>query len=323
MLDEIVQRISSDTGLGKEEILQKIEDKKIELSNLISDEGAAYIVAKDLDVKLRKVEKIKIENIVPGMQNVDIVGKITRVTPVKEYGTDKKGRVMNVFISDGTGTIRLPLWNDEIEKFSDFHDGDVIHFRGYAMEGLVGAELRLGRYGSIAKSDEKINDVKITRNVERSNIIGFGEGQYREVRAPIVQVFESNVFYEVCPECKTRLKFDEKDNELKCDNHGIVSPVYNMVISGIIDDGTANIRAVFFNENAEKLIGMSRGEAKKLFDGKKRISAVLERVPMGKDFVFEGRIKMNSFFDRLEFMVNHVRDMDVKKEIELLVKNSG
>lgn len=321
MINEIIQRISAETGLSKDDIMQKIEEKKTELSNLISDEGAAYIVAKELNVKLRKMEKIKIENIIPGMQNVDIVGKITRLTPVKEYGTDKKGRVMNVFISDGTGTIRLPLWNDEIEKIKDFHDGDVIHFKGYAIEGLSGVELRLGRYGSIAKSDEIIEDVKITRSVERASISGLSEGQYREIRAPIVQVFESNIFYEVCPECKTRLKFDEKTNELKCENHGIVSPEYNMVISGIIDDGTNNIRAVFFNENAEKLIGMSRGEAKKLFDAKKKVSAVLERVPMGIDFILEGRVKKNDFFDRPEFMVNNVKDVDVKNEIDMLVKS--
>lgn len=321
MIDEIIQRISTETGLSKDDIMQKIDEKKTELSDLISDEGAAYIVAKELDVKMRKMEKINIENVIPGMQNVDIIGKITRLTPIREYGTDKKGRVMNVFISDGTGTIRLPLWNDEIEKIDDFHDGDVIHFRGYAIEGLSGAELRLGKYGSIAKSDEKIEEVKITRNIERANIDGLSGGQYRELRAPIVQLFESNVFYEVCPECKTRLKFDEKDNELKCDNHGIVSPEYNMVISGIIDDGTGNIRAVFFNENAEKLIGMQRREAKKLFDAKKRINAILERVPMGVDFVFEGRVKKNDFFDRLEFMVNNVKDVDVKKEIELIMKS--
>jgi replication factor A1 len=254
------------------------------------------------------------------MQNVDIIGKITRLTPIKEYGTDKKGRVMNVFISDGTGTIRLPLWNDEIDKVGDFHEGDVIHFRGYAIEGLSGVELRLGRYGSIAKSDEIIEDVKITRSVERANIEGLSEGQYREIRAPIVQVFESNVFYEVCPECKTRLKFDEKNNELKCNNHGVVNPEYNMVVSGIIDDGTGHIRAVFFNENAEKLIGMQRQEAKKLFDAKKKVGVILERIPMGKDFLFEGRVKKNNFFDRLELMVNNVKEVDVKNEIEMIMK---
>jgi len=321
MLNELIERICSDTGMSREEIMDKIEEKKIELSGLISDEGAAYIVAKELNVKLRKIEKIKIENIMSGMQNVDIAGKITRLTPVREYGTEKKGRVMNVFISDGTGTIRLPLWNDEIEKISDFHEGDVIHFRGYAIEGLSGPELRLGKFGSISKSDEIIETVKITRKTERASIGELGEGNYREVRAPIVQLFESNVFYEVCPECKTRLKFDEKDNELKCEHHGIVEPEYNMIVSGIIDDGTGHIRAVLFNENAEKLIGLSRKDAKKLFDHKKKMSAILERIPMGIDFIFEGRAKKNDFFDRLEFMVNTVRPIDVKEEIELMMKN--
>lgn len=320
MLDELIDKICSDAGLSRNEVIDKIEEKKLELSGLISDEGAAYIVAKELDVKMRKIEKIKIENIMPGMQNVDIAGKITRISPVKEYGTDKKGRVLNIFISDSTGTIRLPLWNDEIKKLNDIHVGDVIHFRGYAIEGLGGVELRLGKYGSITKSDERIEDVKIVRKVERANIGELSEGNYREVRAPIVQLFESNIFYEVCPECKTRLKFDEKATELKCEHHGIVTPEYNMIVSGIIDDGTGHIRAVLFNETAEKLIGMPRNDAKRLFDYKKKVGAILERIPMGKDFVFEGRVKKNDFFDRLEFVVNNVKDVDIKQEIEMMIK---
>ena len=42
---------------------------------------------------------------------------------------------------------------------------------------------------------------------------------------------------------------------------------------------------------------------------------------LGRDFIFEGRMKKNDFFNRPEFMINTVRDVDVKKEIEMLIKN--
>ncbi|MEM7819533.1 MAG: DUF2240 family protein [Candidatus Aenigmatarchaeota archaeon] len=315
MINEIIEKISSETGLNEDEIKRMIEEKRLELSNLISEEGAAYIVAKELGVRLRQTEQLNIENIIPGMQNIDIVGKITKITPIREYNGKK---FMSIFISDSTGSIRLPLWDNEIEKISGLSEGDVIRVRGLVKEGLFGPELRIGKYGSITKSDEKIENVIVTRRVERSQIDELREGLYKEIRSPIVQIFESNVFYEICPNCGLRLKEDEKG--FRCEQHGIVEPDYNVAISGILDDGTGNIRFVIFNENVEKLIGMKKNEMKRLFDQKKKVSVILEKIPLGKDFIFEGRVRRNEFFDRLEFIVNNVKNVDVKKEIEMIIE---
>ena len=135
----------------------------------------------------------------------------------------------------------------------------------------------------------------------------------------MLQVFETNVFYEICHECKKRAK--ETENGYACDEHGEITPDYGMIISGIIDDGTANIRAVFFSDAAEKLINMKTADAKKLFDRKKKVEAVLALVPLGKEFIFDGSVRRNTFFDRLEFVVNDIKNIDVKKEIETLMKN--
>lgn len=320
MIDEIIRRISSEMGMDEDEIRMKIEEKQAELSNLISEEGAAYIVAKELGVKFRDIEKLQITSLMPGMQNVDIIGKITKITPAKEFGTDdKKGHVVNVFIADSTGSIRLPLWNDEIEKISGFLDGDVVRVRGFIKEGLLGPELRIGKFGSIAKSDEHIHDVVVTRKADRIDISELREGMYKEIRAPLVQIFESNIFYEVCPECGMRLKEDAQSIGFKCDQHGVVEPEYNVVVSGIIDDGTGNVRVVMFNEVVEKLVGLSKKDMKRLFDQKKKISAIIERVPLGKELIFEGRARKNEFFDRLEFIANGLKSVDIKKEIEMLM----
>src|SRR3989338_7160830 len=119
MLHDIVKKISSESGLGEQEIMRHIEDKKDELSGLISDEGAAYIVAKELGIAIIKQERLDIAHIIPGMQNVDVVGKITRLSPIREFSTEKgSGKVTNVTIADTTGSVRLSLWNDEIEAIS-------------------------------------------------------------------------------------------------------------------------------------------------------------------------------------------------------------
>lgn len=325
MLNELVKKISSESGLEEEDIMRRIEDKKEELSGLISDEGAAYIVAKELGVAIIKQERLDIAHVIPGMQNVDVVGKITKISPIREFATEKaKGRVANVTIADVTGSVRLSLWNDEIESVAGMEVGDVIRVRGYVKEDNLGnPEIRLGRYGSVAKSDEEIGAIKQTqRQAERCAIADLREGGYRQIRAPLLQVFESNLFYEICPTCRRRVKLDDGDNFM-CAEHGAVEPDYGIIITGIADDGTESIRVVFFNENAEKLLGITAKEAKKLFDKKKKLEAIISLVPLGKEFVFEGRARRNQLFDRLEFIASDVKTPDIKQEIEMLLNTLG
>lgn len=326
MLNELVKRIAEEGGLTGEEVMAKIEEKREELSGLISEEGAAYIVAKELGIAIVRQEKLNIANIIPGMQNVDVVGKITKISPVREFATEKaKGKVANITIADETGSVRISFWNDEINSLAGFEINDIVRVRGYVKQDNLGnAEIRLGRYGAIAKSDEEIGAVKQTeRKVERSNIGDLGDGQTKEIRAPLLQVFEGNIFYEVCPTCRARVKLNENDN-FKCEEHGeIENPDYGLILSGIADDGSGSIRVVFFNENAERLIGISAKDAKKLFDRKKKLDAITSLVPIGKEFVLGGRARRNALFDRLEFIINNVNEVDIKKEIDLLMNNLG
>ncbi len=317
-MDDLIKRISFASGMSEEDVKGKIEEKKDELSGLISDEGAAFLVAKEMGISVAAQQKLHIGSVVPGMQNVDVTGKIMKISPLREFKTEKaEGRVMNITIADETGSARISLWNEETDKMN-FKQGDVIRIKGYVKEdNFGGAEIRLGRYGMLAKSDDVIEAVSTKRQAERSKISELREGQYKEIRAAVVQVFEGNVFYEVCPECKARLK---EENDYKCDEHGEVNPEYGMIVTCIADDGTGNIRAVLFNEQAEKLIGMTKIDAKKLFDRKKKLTAVLEKVAIGRDYLFSGKVRRNNFFDRLEFVVGDVQEMNIKKEIEAMIE---
>jgi len=319
-MDELVKRIASFTGLSEEDVHNRIEEKQAELSGLISYEGAAYMIARELGVELRKQERLFIENIIPGMQNVDIIAKIMRVDK-REYETEKaKGKLASVTLSDETGSIRLVLWNEEMDKLQNFEEGEVVRVRGFVIEGLYGNEIRIGRYGSIVKSDEEIKVAEVVKRYERDFVKTLRENQYKEVRVALVQVFEGNPFYEICPKCGSRVK---EDNNFRCEEHGEVEPDYALVVTGIIDDGSANMRAVFFGENAEKIINYKTDEARRAFMRKMDRTAVFERVQLGKEFVIEGVVRRNKLYDRLEFVANNVKNVDVKKEIELLLQKMG
>ena len=309
MLSEIIKKISLSSGIGEDDVQKMIEEKRLELSGLVSQEGAAYIVAKELGITLlRKQERLKLKNVVPGMQNVDVVAKVQRVFPPREFSTpNARGRVMNILLADETSTTRLSLWNEEIERYLP-SEGDVLHISGYVREDNLGMpEIRLGKFGSLQKSDEEI---VISNAAERSAIADLAEGQFKQVIAMIANVFESDFFFNVCPVCNASLK------GTACSDHGIVEPKQRLVVSGIIDDGTENMRFAAFGEVAENIVGEKSENL--LRTGKEDIA---EKIELGKEFVFEGRVRRNALFNRLEFIVNGVDEVNVKSEIERLLDN--
>ena len=70
----ILQKIIDKGGLTKEEADKRIVDKQSELSNLISKEGAAYIIAKEMGIELfpqkaQTQRRLEIKNILPKIRN--------------------------------------------------------------------------------------------------------------------------------------------------------------------------------------------------------------------------------------------------------------
>ena len=78
----LVKEIAKKAGKPEGEVRKLIEEKQTELSGLVSTEGAAYIVGRELGVSLLKESsrQLKARNIIPGMRSVDFLGRITRTS---------------------------------------------------------------------------------------------------------------------------------------------------------------------------------------------------------------------------------------------------
>ncbi len=327
----IMDKICEKAGLTKEEVKKKISEKQDELSGLVSEEGAAYIVAREFGINLLKETKrqLKIKNLLSGLRSVDLVGRIIRVfEPLEFERNGKKGKVANVLIADETGMVRLSLWDEEVNmiKEGDLQENDTVRItNGYVkMDNRGNPELRLGK-GNIEKVEADI-DVPDIKEMEkkysapkRKQIRDLKEGEFAEIKATLVQIFKRNLFYEVCPMCGARLK--EEGEKWICKEHGGIEPDYHMVVSGVIDDDTGNIRAVFFRDVAEKLLGKKADELRKLVgDEKDAVDVYKYTKALGNDFVVRGRVKKNELTGNLEFIANDVCNIDVKKECENLIK---
>ena len=105
-----------------------------------------------VDQKLTKPNK-KIGNLRVGMKRINVKGKITEIPPVHQVFTrfGNQSYVSNVKIADETGTIRLSLWNKQIEKV---HVEDKVEItNGYVSSFAGEPQLRIGRTGTMSVID--------------------------------------------------------------------------------------------------------------------------------------------------------------------------
>lgn len=331
-IERIVEKVAESSGRKPEDIKKLIEEKQDELSGLVSEEGAAYIVARELGVSLLKATKrqLKVKNLMPGLRSVDMVARVVKVFEPHEWARgDRSGKVASMILGDETGTVRLSLWNEEIEKVfeSGISEGDGIRVSGafVKMDGRGQADLRLGK-GSIERVEDSQSMLPAAGNIstaakaQRRQIKDFKEGDYGEMRACLVQIFKrTRPFYEVCPQCGTRLA--EDNGRYECREHGAVEPDYHMIASGVVDDGTANMRIVFFRDMAEKMLGKTVKQMRDdLSRGKSQEEMYEKSESIGKEFIFQGRVKRNDLSGNLEFVANSIDDVDVKAEARRLAE---
>ncbi len=323
-LEEILSELEKKASISRDELMDKIKEKQDEFSGLVSSEGAAHLVARDLGVDLLKtVEKrdVKIKDMVSGMRNINLKGRILDITPIKEF--NKKdgniGRVSNLIISDGSGETRVPIWDKQVDIINNtIKTGDVIQIKNATSRDNIygGVELVLLKSSSIEKieDDQTIPTESSKRIVKRTLLKGVKEGLY-EIRGTIVDIFNINPLFLTCPKCKT--KVEEKEEGHFCREHGKIDAEPNIIISGIIDDGTSTIRGVFFRDIAKSISNLDPLSLINL--PQNEITEMIKNNVLGEEFIFRGRIKKNKIFETLEIVVNDVETVDIEEESKRLI----
>jgi len=320
-LDVLINKIVESTELSPSEVENLIKEKETEFSGLITPEGAAHIVAKELGLNLLNStsNELKIGNILSGMRSINIKGKIMKIFDTREFKKNgETGKVANMIIADETGQARISLWNEQVKivEEHEISEGDVVEIiNGYTKEdSFGGAEIRIGKLGKIKKSDAKINP-KTSEKGKRVKISDLSPGTSSEIRGAVVQFFETNPFFFVCPECGGKLV------DGKCKEHGEVKPKPVLIISGVVDDGYGNMRVVFFREQAEKILGLNSEDAYKLTEEGKALNPLREKLEtvLGKEFIINGRTKVNKFFEKLEFIADDVKEANPEEEAKAIL----
>ena len=304
---QLVDRIAKASGKTTDDIHRLVEAKRAKLSGLISREGAAQIVASELNINFDK-EKVKIGEIVEGIKKVNVIGKIIEMNPVREYKKEnRQGKIGSFLLADETGNIRVVLWDTNhislIEK-NEIKNGDIVEINN---SSLRNNELHLTGFSDIKKSGEVFASVQTERQIAIKKISEFGIGGNFKTRAIVVQAFEPK-FFHVCPECNTRT-IEETDGH-RCTTHGKIIPKKRVLMSIVVDDGFGNIRAVLFSEQLAK-IGLNEDmEPEDFYEKRKEL--------VGKEAFFSGNVRQNKLFNNQELFVSDIEDINIEKLIEQL-----
>lgn len=323
--EKITEKIVEETDLDEDDVKEEVEKKIEEFEGLVSEEGAIHLVAKEHGVQVSEDnnQDLKIENIVPDMRKVRIKARVVNILDPNTFQRDDgdEGKVQNVVLGDDTGTIRMTLWDEQTEIAEKIDEGDAIEIAGaYTLEdNRENAEIRLGDDAQVKMADE--DDVPEVQTSGESADVSIREVRTENttygITGMLMAVYTSNPFYTICPECGTSVREDEDSGDYVCKEHGEIEPEKALAVSGVLDDGTGNIRAVFFRDQARKMLDIDE-EAEKEGD----VSAVEEAAEeaIGKELTIEGRSRYNDYFGRIELIVNELEDAEAEEQISEMLE---
>jgi replication factor A1 len=322
-VEDLIEKVVEESELSEDDLKEKIDEKMEEFEGLVSEEGAVHLVAKEHGIELAEEasEDLKIENIVPDMRKVVAKGRVLNISDMNTFERDDEeedGKVQNLLLGDDTGTIRVTLWDEQTEIAENVSEGDVIEMAGcYTVEDDRGnAELRLGDSATVKMADdqeqfENIENEASTTEVAVSEINA--EGSSYRTKGMIMQVYTSNPFYRVDPDTGDTVREDDDGNFVTDDGDEIEDPEGRLAVSGVIDDGTENIRCVFFGEQAREMLDVDEETEKDM-----EVDAVEDAAEKvrGKEVEVEGRTRYNDYFGRIELLVNEMNEIEAEDEIE-------
>ena len=236
----------------RKDILTMIEEKREELGReVINDESAAMIVARELGVDLHQISpkaRQRIEDITEATRSIALTAKIINIGTVRTFSRKDgggEGKVASVMVSDETGSIRVVLWDDLTNAVSEevISIDDIIQLRGaYVKKGLGDAlELNLGRMGQIrVLEDYEIEDLGIDFTDSAAGdqkISDLKDGLFNiSLKVKIQRVFRLSTF--------TR----QRDNS------------EGKVLSIVGADETGTVRLVFWDDKASEMENADEGE---------------------------------------------------------------
>ncbi|MFB0505084.1 MAG: OB-fold nucleic acid binding domain-containing protein [Candidatus Bathyarchaeia archaeon] len=303
-VDSIIKEILASRGdLTREEVLRMIEEKVKNAEGFFTDETAARIISSELGIKTaqKQLAESLIKNLVSGLNDVTVTGRVISVSPSRRFARSDgtEGFVKRIQIADKSGLMKAVLWDDKAKEADSFdiRSGQVIRLsHGYLREGFDGRiELNLGTRGEI----EILPEEECDRYPPLENFLG----GIAEITDKDGEVSILGVVREISPESR----FERKDG-----SEGKMKSIR-------LKDFTGEIRVVFWDNKADEIENLKRGDHLKIMNAEvrngirgqhelhvQRDSAIenLTELPLGLD-------SLPSAFTKAEEITPGMRNIDI------------
>lgn len=335
--EQIIGLIKKQKGLSIREIDSKI--REIAKKHEISEHAAALLLAEQLGISLEEAPSLMhIEDLVPGMREINIVGRVLRKYPIRTYTKKDKttGKVASLLIYDSSGRARVVLWDTQVDKYyNDIRVGDVVKIiDANVKESLTGLpELHVSFRSRIIVNPEdprvqeipEISEVRAYNYVRRNIGDLIGGEKFVEVRGTVARLYRV-VVYDACPECKRKVDYDPGMGVWICPEHGEVEAIKMVIVDFGLDDCTGYIRATLFGDDAAELLGKDPEEIseklKELINmgmttkeaGRKLAEDEFYSL-LGKEIIVRGNVLEDRFLG-LILRASSWEEVDYKSEIE-------
>lgn len=235
--------LSKRSDLSEDQILGLIDEKKKEGRGLLSDEGAARLVAEELLIQTQgtKLGRMQVKELVSGLNDVSISGRVLLAWPPQEFqrrdGTP--GRVMRLELVDRSGRVRFAVWDRHVEILSKAGklQGKILRVgHAYTRQGLAGdTELHAGERASMEIDPQDLPDSDFP--------------EFKELFTPISKLeagtYQLNVIGVVQSEPRHYM-FQKEDRA-------------GSVLRIVLADESGSIPLVAWNERAEELRNVKTG----------------------------------------------------------------
>jgi replication factor A1 len=241
--------------LSQDQILALIEEKKKEGRGLLSDEGAARLVAEELLIQTRGTElgRMQVKDLVSGLNDVTISGRVLLAWPPQQFqrrdGTP--GRVMRLVLVDRSGRVRCALWDRHVDILSRSGNlqGRVLRIgHAYTRQGLAGdTEVHAGERSSI--------------EIDPKDMPTSDFPEFRELFVPLSKLaadtYQVNAVGVIQAEPR-HYTFTKEDRT-------------GSVLRTIIADESGTIPLVAWNERAEELREVKKGDIIQILNARTRL----------------------------------------------------
>jgi replication factor A1 len=210
MNDEIMKEYEKiKDKISYEDFLKKMESRMKdyeEVSFMGELDVARVIVGEYLDEKNQPLSEdnpiIKISKLKAGNHNVNLIGRIIRISNVKKFTNQKgrSGKLANLLLADEENQIRVVMWTENVKLLKNFKEGDAIKindveikqgFRNDNLEAHLNMNSTIQKlpeeeYPNLPPYKERITKITDIRQDMEVNVIA------RIIRIPRIRTFNKN-----------------------------------------------------------------------------------------------------------------------------------